>query len=202
MEFLETTWKNIVFPNNLLNLMRNERGIYLDEIFAQADFASLYWYNLLGFSRADKPWTARLIDIAVQIGLMAVSHYKEGYKRARPSEICPGLFPPFGPPGHASFPSGHATQAYLISLCLHEIPGISTRYPHNPPPAYPGQLMWLAERVATNRERAGLHYPSDSAAGKFLAEKILNILKADIANAAPKCKRFKEALSKAKNEWL
>jgi hypothetical protein len=32
------------------------------------------------------------------------------------------------------------------------------------------ELDWLADRIARNRERAGMHYRSDSVAGKALAE--------------------------------
>ena len=36
-------------------------------------------------------------------------------------------------------------------------------------PAVNGPLFWLARRVAKTRERLGLHYPSDSSAGRHLA---------------------------------
>jgi membrane-associated phospholipid phosphatase len=169
----------------LLDLMRQERGIYLEETIAQADFASLYFFNLLGFSRGDKPRTARLIDMAVQIGLMAVCEFKDHFKRVRPSEICPGLFPLFGPPGHPAFPSGHATQSFLIWRCIREIA-----------PRFGDQAKWLAKRIAKNRERLGLHYPSDSAAGRFLAQQLFSILKND-----PLCTRFQHALGEAAAEW-
>ncbi|HEU5153186.1 MAG TPA: hypothetical protein VFU03_00495, partial [Gemmatimonadales bacterium] len=46
--------------------------------------------------------------------------------------------------------------------------------------AYPlnGPLMWLGNRLGKNRERAGLHYPSDSAASQWLAGAIWQILMA------------------------
>jgi acid phosphatase (class A) len=51
----------------------------------------------------------------------------------------------------------------------------------------------LAERIAVNREIAGLHYASDTAAGLLLAEALLPILNT--------CERFKEALADARLEW-
>jgi hypothetical protein len=32
-----------------------------------------------------------------------------------------------------------------------------------------GPLLWLGDRLGKNRERAGLHYPSDSSASQWLA---------------------------------
>src|SRR4029453_6836290 len=55
--------------------------------------------------------------------------------------------------------------------------------------------MKKAENVAVNRERAGLHYPSDTAAGKQLAGKIFEILTTE-------CPRFRQTLHKDKrDEW-
>ena len=45
-------------------------------------------------------------------------YYKDKFKRVRPSQLCPALMPPLAVPGHASFPSGHSTQAHLIAECL------------------------------------------------------------------------------------
>jgi hypothetical protein len=44
-------------------------------------------------------------------------------------------------------------------------------------PHWTDQLEWLACRVAFNRERAGVHYPSDSAAGKVIARVCVDLIK-------------------------
>ena len=44
------------------------------------------------------------------------------------------------------------------------------------PHAFNGPLMWLAERLGRNRERAGLHYPSDSRASRRLAGALWTML--------------------------
>ena len=62
-------------------------------------------------------------------------------------------------------------QSWLLSLFLAEAA-----------PYYRDDLYWLAERVALNRERAGVHYPSDTAAGKFIAEQCLATIKAKCAD--------------------
>jgi membrane-associated phospholipid phosphatase len=99
--------------------------------------------------------------------------------------------PPIVVPGHASFPSAHATESYTLSLTLAEIfhranlllpplvaiPSVPDP-PVDPPVAPPADpLTRLAQRVSRNREVLGLHYPSDSAAGKDLAEQIFPIIK-------------------------
>ena len=43
----------------------------------------------------------------------------------RPSTLSPGLVPPFGPPRHLAFPSGHRSWAF-IALLLLAIPGIAS----------------------------------------------------------------------------
>ena len=126
--------------------------------------------------------------------------YKCFYHRPRPSTICPALQPPFGPPGHPSFPSSHALQGKLFSLCLEE----ATR-PRNPVThvatglsPYATQLHWLAYRVAVNRERAGVHYPSDSKAGRHIAEQLFDLLSDP---ATLEAHRFQATLAAACLEW-
>jgi hypothetical protein len=60
-------------------------------------------------------------------------------------------------------------------------------------------LLALAVRIARNREIAGLHYPSDSAAGRMLAEVVLaqlTGLQELTGNAA-----FVTAVNEAAREW-
>jgi hypothetical protein len=55
---------------------------------------------------------------------------------------------------------------------------MSTQYVFN------GPLLWLGDRLGKNRERAGLHYPSDSQASRWLAGAIWALLTTDKANPA------------------
>jgi membrane-associated phospholipid phosphatase len=119
--------------------------------------------------------------------------------RPRPSQLSPALMPPIAVPGHASYPSGHSTQSHLLSgllaqvmpasvtTALPQLPGAPAAAPlPNPPPPIAGAppyVPWtgslldrLAERVSRNREVLGLHYPSDSAAGRLLAAYSLYLL--------------------------
>jgi len=65
-------------------------------------------------------------------------------------------------------------------------------------------LNALAGRIARNREIAGLHYPSDSLAGRNLAQEISTILNDEtrMPHALSQPSRFKEAMDRAKLEWL
>jgi hypothetical protein len=53
----------------------------------------------------------------------------------------------------------------------------------------------LAARIAVNREIAGVHYPSDTEAGRELARKLLPILN------SPQVPRFEALVTAAAAEW-
>ena len=67
------------------------------------------------------PQTTKVLAIVSLIGTFVAMEYKRLYGRPRPSELCPALLPPIAVPGHASFPSGHSTQAHLMALCLMDV---------------------------------------------------------------------------------
>jgi membrane-associated phospholipid phosphatase len=181
--------------NALREMMEQYRASYLGEIFDQQDGAPLYWMGLLNLNRGQHPSTFRLINISLRIGELVAMHYKDRFNRPRPSTLVPALVPPFGPPGHPAFPSGHATQSMLMSLCLMAAVGWkrkgSKQYSNAPP--YQKELCWLARRVAVNREIGGFHYPSDTAAGFILAQGTFKLLL--------KGERFRKVLEVAHREW-
>ena len=87
----------------------------MSEALAQATDMVGYWAGLLMFSRFSHPWTFRLARIAIVVGEFVAMQLKRRHQRPRPSQLSPALMPPIPVPGHASYPSGHATQAYLLS---------------------------------------------------------------------------------------
>jgi membrane-associated phospholipid phosphatase len=136
--------------------------------------------------------------------------------RPRPSQLSPALMPPIAVPGHASYPSGHSTQSHLLSGLLAQVmpasvtaalpalPGAPAPLPlPAPPPPVAGAppfIPWigslldrLAERVTRNREVLGLHYPSDSAAGRLLAAYTLFLLL--------QCQSVIDIIIAAQREW-
>jgi hypothetical protein len=189
----------------LFQMMEDDRDRYLSEIAVQADGLAAYIISFLDLDHERRPNTVELIGCGLAIGNIFYMSYKEYFRRVRASVICPGLVPPFGPPRHPSFPSGHSFLGHFIALLLLEIPGIAKTFgekvvapplpmpptppvptppPPTPPPArgqaelayvmnvdyvFNGPLLWLGDRLAKGRERAGLHYPSDSSASRWLA---------------------------------
>jgi PAP2 superfamily len=97
----------------------------------------------------------------------ATFKFKVEYLRARPSRKCDATLAPLFArpdrchPGHPAYPSGHATMAYTWAyLFAHFVPQRRDL------------LVSAATEVALNREIAGVHYASDSEAGRVLGEQI------------------------------
>ncbi|MGH1377472.1 MAG: phosphatase PAP2 family protein [Alphaproteobacteria bacterium] len=87
---------------------------------------------------------------------------KKHFARARPSQLDESLSTVIPNPAHASYPSGHASQSYMIALVLSEFD-----------PENANKYKQFAIDVAHRREIAGVHYPSDSEAGRTLAIDVL-----------------------------
>jgi hypothetical protein len=96
---------------------------------------------------------------------------KNDHDRGRPWYCCAQTLKPMfqkpSPyyPGHPAYPSGHATMAYALAYVLSAID-----------PSKSQDFVDAAKSIAFNREVAGLHYPSDSEAGRILAEHLVKQL--------------------------
>jgi hypothetical protein len=186
----------------LVRAAQDERPDALGEIVAQnatyEDIAA-YFYALLRVAPGSRRTLDRLLHIAGLAGILAVMHFKakpgtdpdtgkDLAPRPRPSQLCPALLPPIEVPGHPSFPSGHATQAMLMALC------VEAWLPEPRRGAWQPLLHTLARRVGRNREIAGLHYASDSRAGFDLAVQVFDRLKKEGT-------QFDTVLAKAGEDW-
>lgn len=203
--------------DELVDLMEDERGRYLGEAFEQADGIPQFFMHLLAMDSASKPHTAELMRCGLAIGNLVYMHYKAYFRRVRPSFLCPGLVPPFGPPRHPAFPSGHAFLGHFIALLLLEIDKVAERYGSGMglSGSTPGQkvswgtfrtggplngpLFWLAARLARNRERIGVHYRSDSAGGRQLAGGVWHAIFG--TNPTIEVPTLKRVLAQAQAEW-
>lgn len=85
-------------------------------------------------------------------------------------------------PCHPSYPSGHAALAYAMALVLREIQ--SSCWP---------AVETAANLVGKNREMAGVHFATDSEAGRQLAQHLVPLL---MLNAS-----FKALVCKAAINW-
>jgi len=208
--------------DELVDLMRDDRMRYLEELSLQSGQIVPYFVHLMGMNPATKPWTMELMNCASSLGNLVKMQYKSHYRRVRASFLCPGLTPPWGPPQHPSFPSGHSTVAHLTALLLLSVKGIAQRFgiyetDNNRTVANVGRaprigdmlseaygvdqrspLLWMAWRIAKGRERLGVHYPSDSAAGRRLAFLVWEQCVFDDNIPVP---ALKTVLARAQAEW-
>jgi hypothetical protein len=181
----------------LKTMVLDERPDALGEILGQDKEFMRYFLAVMGATSNTHPATFLVLNAANMVATMAVMYFKSTFDRVRPSQLVPALLPPVLVPGHASYPSGHSTQAHLFARCATAILQ-----------ATPGQgislvLTRLADRIARNREIAGLHYPSDTAAGVSLASSLFSILTDEsvMPHLTGQPSTFAVAMTAAQAEW-
>ena len=130
-------------------LMQDDRERYLAETDVQADAGTGYMIAFIGASQARHPWTIELLNCGLAIGNVVSSYYKQYFRRVRPSVLCPGLVPPFGPPAHPAFPSGHSFLGHFMALLLLEIPALRQRYGMFGPVTFGGSPGKIVEPYPT-----------------------------------------------------
>jgi membrane-associated phospholipid phosphatase len=211
IDFTQTAWAGIALGDwttmpdftsvddeidNLVQAAQDERADALGEILSQADEFASYFMNLMTSTPGAYPATNRVLHAANVVALFVAMYFKAHYKRPRPTHLCPALLPPIAVPGHAAYPSGHSTQAHLMALCMGEIfDGLPAAQKPQMQPMR-DDLKVLADRIARNREIAGLHYPSDTAAGVVLANQVLALL-----SGMPATSPYRTAVANAVAEW-
>ena len=179
-----------------------ERADALAEFVSEADEFISKFLHLISATALTHPATARMLIVADAVTALITMHYKYYFNRPRPTQVVPGFMSPIQHGGHASFPSGHSTQAHVFAALLTKVvPScLGDPDPTNEAPkrtTIGKALGVLAHRIARNREIAGLHYPSDSRAGVVLAEAITEKILLD-PTYLPK---FKCLVDAATHEW-
>jgi hypothetical protein len=193
--------------DELMELIEYRAGV-MSEALAQREHLWAYFSGVFMSDSWSAPYTRDLVEIAGRIGQFQALYYKRHFNRPRASQYSPALLPPIHVPGHASFPSGHGTEAYLIALCLEQVMPAAAGAPapaspqgqSPPPPPNSSPLRQIAQRVARNREVLGVHYPSDSRAGLLLAEESFKILMECKTINDPQ-KPEEGLIARAKKEW-
>jgi acid phosphatase (class A) len=165
----------------LVYLSMAERPRRLPEIISQAGDIRPYFNSLLGGSMVGKAASAALIETGLAVGMVVAMHFKYIVNRARPWQIYPPLLPPVATPAHPSYPNGHSLQSHIIAHSL----ALANS-------ALEAPALAMAGRIAENREVAGLHFRSDTEAGKRLATKVMDLLVG--------LPRFREIRFRATNE--
>ena len=99
------------------------------------------------------------------------AHYKNVFLRARPKQLFQALNYDFNPGAKTdkspSYPSTHALIGHFLGQLL------SKAYPQ-----LHAQIQHLANNLGKGRVIAGLHYPTDYYAGRWLADELMKIIKA------------------------
>jgi len=113
------------------------------------------------FTARNLPQTAAFFAQIAADRFAISSKGKEYWNRPRPPLIDARVKPAIALPTSGAYPSGHTTQAFLNAALLAEI--------------FPDRREALREharQVAWSRVIAGVHYPSDTAAGQMLGERL------------------------------
>jgi hypothetical protein len=120
------------------------------------------------------PRTLELMQLALDVAFVVEQRFKHALAVPRPHEINPSVCPALLTPGHGSLPSGHATEAFTIAALM-------TALLNDDKDTGP-TLRRLAQRIADNRQVAGLHYAIDTLAGQLLGTVLGNYLAARCRN--------------------
>ena len=128
----------------------------------------------INYDRPPKVEASALRQV-IQTNIRCVTFiFKDKYLRGRPSKMCSTELEPMFErpdrchPGHPAYPSGHATMAYTWAYFFAKFV-----------PQRKKALLEAAAEVALNREIAGVHYASDSEAGRILGEQIARFIISD-----------------------
>ena len=178
----DTTTKELEFLHDLIKERTPEK---LQEIESEKDLENVRFGSLVLFDetmKASYPHTVTVLNYANDNVIAVVLHFKQIFDRVRPSYLDKTLTTTISVPRHPAYPSGHSSQAYTFAHILGELD-------NNNKDTY----LEAAYRVAHNREIAGVHYPSDSEAGRSLAMQYVQILFND--------PEFLKLFAAAKTEW-
>lgn len=133
------------------------------------------------FNPKDLPLTADLMGRMWRDASYYVWSLKFKYSRVRPWVIDPKV-KNLQNANWAAFPSGHASYSHILAYLYSELA-----------PEFSDIFLTDARDIAHSREIIGVHYPSDSEAGRVFARQFVNLL---LQN-----EKFKTELTKVAEEW-
>lgn len=156
----------------MLRMKADERTTAtVDAIVSEAGTTTI-WFTDHRFAEYFSP-TSTLPEVAVlayaweDLSTLIMTEKKQ-FDRPRPNVLKAAIDPVIDVPHHPAYPSGHSAQAHFLAYILGEL--------H---PESRDAYITRADEIAHHREVAGLHYPSDSAAGALLAQQYFDALHTD-----------------------
>ena len=147
--------------------LRPER---LTEIINQIGIPMQFWAAVLDLNPVNHRYTLELLFVALQMASHVNQFAKHAFGCPRPSAYSPAIQPAINPRRFGAFPSGHATEAYLVARILQRLSRQKVLAYNSNIPSLDMHLRRLAHRIADNREVAGVHFPIDSAVGRMVGE--------------------------------
>jgi membrane-associated phospholipid phosphatase len=147
--------------------LRDERQA---EILSQLGFPTAYFAMILGLQAAEHKHTLELVTPRRSSLPMPRWSSSSLSPSAAPDQVDGRLQPMIPTPGHGSYPSAHATEAYAVLTVLEALTAAWGTLADRD--ARVRMLRGLAERIAVNRTVAGVHYPVDSWAGAVLGQAV------------------------------
>ncbi len=154
--------------------LRADRAV---EIVEQKLPPIAFWSSVVGLTAHRHKKTLQLIDLVFSLSVLVEMRFKQIFASLRPVAFSPQIQPMIETPGHGSWPSGHATEAFAVAVLLEALLDAAHTGPGTPNGALSReQLQRLAARIATNRVVAGVHYPVDSACGRLLGTALAEFL--------------------------
>jgi acid phosphatase (class A) len=133
------------------------------------------------YTRENLPKTGELMSRVIHDSMVYMVEFKLKYARPRPYVVEPKL-KVAQPLPHGAFPSGHSFGSFVNAEILARLA-----------PDRREDLMNAAHEFAWSREMLGVHYPSDSEAGKIWA--------ADFVKFLFENKRFVKDFETVRQEW-
>ncbi len=162
--------------------LRDDR---LNEISTQQDDLMSYFGAVALLDDQRRLRTLEILEAAVRLAIHVEMKVKHICRMPRPVDFSREVQPIVQTPDHSAFPSGHATEAFLIATLMHRL--MTGKGPKDGVGGS-AQVYRLAHRIASNRTVAGVHFPVDSAAGALmgclLGEYIYGLAFAVAPNAA------------------
>jgi acid phosphatase (class A) len=134
------------------------------------------------FNPDDLPVTVDVLGRVWRDASYYMWRLKFKYARVRPYNIDPKV-KPLQEPNWAAFPSGHSFYAHMLAYLYSELA-----------PEFSDIFLNDARAIAHSREIIGVHFPSDSEAGRVLARQFVDQLFLS--------EKFRPELEKIKKEWI